>query len=610
MFTDPATIETERKEPPFSALDVQFGRLIAKYSDERSDNLVLAASLVSFFRARGHVCLRLDSFCKHPFLPESGMRIEGLSLKSWIAELHKSKVVGQPGEFRPLILDRRNRLYLHRYWKYEEDLAAALRDRLEGVSVNERALRAGLEKFFSGKDQSLNWQKIAAFAALTRKLTVISGGPGTGKTSTILKILALLLEQGEPLRIALAAPTGKAVSRLQETIKSAKQKLDCAPDIKAAIPEEALTIHRLLGVIPDSPFFRHDSKNRLAVDVLVIDEASMIDLALMTKLMSAVPASARVILLGDKDQLSSVEAGSVLADICGYARENRFSAKFHCDYERITGEKLSSRELGAAEGGLSDCIVQLQTNYRFGGDSAIYRASIAVRHGRFSQLETLFSEGTAELRWQPEVRFKEEFKEQIVAGFKACLSASDPATMLTRSNDSRVLAAVREGDMGVLELNRRIERLLRERGLIRQSSEWYDGRPIMITRNDYAVNLYNGDTGVVLRDADGNARAYFLNADNEVRSVLPSRLPQHETVFAMTIHKSQGSEFDHVMIVLPETDRPILTRELIYTGITRARKTVTVLAREHILRTALSREVERTSGLQDKLWSRSGNQAI
>lgn len=228
---------------------------------------------------------------------------------------------------------------------------------------------------------------------------------------------------------------------------------------------------------------------------------------------------------------------------------------------------------------------------------------MAVRTGNFEALEDLLAKQNVELQWQAELRFNDEFKQRIVNGFEKFLTASGSLETLTLLNHFRVLAAVREGDYGVVELNRRIERILRDRGLINYSTKHYQGRPVMVTRNDYSLNLFNGDTGVIRRDEESrDLRAMFLNADDTARSLLPLRLPEHETVFAMTIHKSQGSEFDHVLIVLPDNQHPILTRELIYTGISRARTTVTLVAQKHVLEMALSRRVERSSGLRDKLW--------
>ncbi|MBA4147349.1 MAG: exodeoxyribonuclease V subunit alpha [Verrucomicrobia bacterium] len=594
------SLEPEQHSP-FSPLDMHFAGLMEKFAGAKNERIHLAAALVSYFRGRGHICLDLSAFCKIPFLPDSSERVSCPPLKPWLVELRKSKVVGKPGDFCPLILDDHNRLYLHRYWKYEHDLAETIRRRIGHVPADETILANGLQRLFT-ETENPNWQKIAAFGALTRRFTVVSGGPGTGKTTAVLKILALLLEQGKTLRIALTAPTGKAASRLQDTIKTAKPKLDCTQEVKGAIPETASTIHRLLGVIPDSPFFRHNAKNQLPVDVVVIDEASMVDLALMTKLLAAIPESARVILLGDKDQLSSVEAGAVLGDICSSSSQSKFSETFCNDYARITSEKMPAQFCGA-KNPMNDCIVQLQKNYRFGDDSPIYRMSAAVRTGDFVGLKDLLATKSVELEWQPTARLNEGFKQLVIDGFEKFLTAGTPVEALQLLNHFRVLAAVRDSEFGVVELNRRIERILREQGLIKHSHPLYEGRPVMVTRNDYTLNLFNGDTGILRHDEEtGQSRAFFLTADNQLRKVLPARLPEHETVFAMTIHKSQGSEFDHVLIILPENESPMLTQELLYTGITRARKSVSLFASERVLRLAVSRRVERSSGLESQLW--------
>jgi exodeoxyribonuclease V alpha subunit len=254
-------------------------------------------------------------------------------LKVWCKRLRESKVVGAPGQYKPLILDEGSRLYLFRYWDYQEKLLDLIRRRVseDGQAVNATALKKGLERLFPGSHGGeIDWQKVAALTALMKRFCVISGGPGTGKTTTVAKILALLLEQGnsEKVRIALAAPTGKAAARLQETIKLAKEKLHCADTIKGAIPEEASTIHRLLGSIPGSPYFRHNGQDPLLVDVVVVDEASMVDMALMSKLVQALPSQSRLVLLGDKDQLASVEAGAVLGDICDTGQVHNFSNLF------------------------------------------------------------------------------------------------------------------------------------------------------------------------------------------------------------------------------------------------------------------------------------------
>lgn len=595
------TRSIEQEQTPFSPLDIHFAELMEKYCGGSNEPVRLAAALVSYFRGRGHTCVHLPTFCQAPFLPDTSVRIECPSLHAWTIHLRESPVVGTPGQFRPLILDASGRLYLQRYWRYESDLAHSIRQRLGTIPVDEGILRDGLARLFNS-DTRPDWQKVAAFTALTHPFTIISGGPGTGKTSTVLKILALLLEQRSSMRIVLTAPTGKAASRLQESIKAAKPNLNCPDEIKAAIPETASTIHRLLRMTPDLSRFRHNARNQLALDVIVIDEASMVDLALMTKLLAAVPASARVILLGDKDQLSSVEAGAVLGDICSAGTPETFSKTFCDAYARVTGESLPAGGSHAEGTPLDDCIVQLQKNYRFGDDSPIHRASLAIRSGDFDSLKALLSAGHADLEWYPSLRNGDAFHQRVLEGYRAFLESNTAGQALSCLNQFRVLAALRDSDFGVTELNRRIEKILMGHGLINPSETWYQGRPVMITRNDYTLNVFNGDTGVVRHDREtGQLRAFFQGTDQQVRSILPSRLPEHQTVYAMTIHKSQGSEFDHVVIVLPDYENPILTQELLYTALTRARKRVTIFASESALRLSVTRRVKRVSGLAEGL---------
>jgi exodeoxyribonuclease V alpha subunit len=404
-------------------------------------------------------------------------------------------------------------------------------------------------------------------------LTVITGGPGTGKTRTVTEILRQLLGQprGEQLRIALAAPTGKAAARLTEAIRPIRNDI------------EAMTIHRLLGYRPGSPYFRHDASNPLDVNVLIVDEASMIDLALMAKLVAAVPADARLVLLGDRDQLASVEAGSVLADICAAA------------------------DNAAPNGPLFGTVVALRRNYRFAESSGIFRVSTAINSGDADAAIAAFNEKVdQEAKWQPlpsSTKLASALRDHVVGGFRSYLETKDPEEALARLQQFRILCALRHGPFGAENLNALAEQILADARLLEPRATWYAGQPITITRNDYNLALFNGDSGIILPDleAGGELRAFFVSAQNRIRRFLPSRLPAHETGFAMTVHKSQGSEFETVLLVLPEKDAPLLTRELLYTGVTRARKRVEVWAVEETLRAAIGRRIQRTSGLQDAL---------
>ena len=505
-------------------------------------------------------------------------------------------------------------LYLYRYWNYEKRLAASLRARGSsgGATVDESLLKDSLRRLFPGDDpKETDWQKVAAYASVVKNFCVISGGPGTGKTFAVAKILALLLEQSKTrhLRIALAAPTGKAAARLKEAIQNAKEKLACPEEIKAAIPEEASTIHRLLRSIPGSPYFQHNEKNPLPADVVVVDEASMVDLALLSKLAAAVPTSARLILLGDKDQLASVEAGAVLGDICDTGHIHNFSTQFCRDLKTIAGEEVEASPDGRDELAMQDCIVQLKKSYRFGEDSGIGAASQAVNDGDSGlALGLLKSGGYKDIQWQelprPEA-LSRALRKDIIAGFSPYLKATEPEKAFDLFNRFRILCALREGPFGVYTLNLLAEQVLRKEGLIKQEGRWYFGRPLIITRNDYNLKLFNGDVGIILPDSESSRepRAYFPSEEGTIRKFPPLRLPEHETVYAVTVHKSQGSEFNNVLLLLPDAEAPVLTRELIYTGITRAREKVTVWAKEEVFRTAISRRIERTSGLRDALWT-------
>ena len=518
-------------ELQFSALDRQFGSFIERLHGRPAPQLREAAMLVSRRRAEGHICIPVQ-------------------------ELPASSTVGSGEAFTPLVLDR-GQLYLRRYWEYEQHLARVI---LARAASTTKPLR----------QRAADWQQVAAENAVARNFSVITGGPGTGKTHTVRMILRLLREQdgGAELKITLAAPTGKAAARLSDALRG-----------EAA--EEATTIHRLLGTIPDSPYFRHNAERPLTADVVIVDEASMVDLALMAKLIDAVPLTSRLILLGDRDQLASVEAGNVLSDICAAAE--------------------------AEQSPLHGAVVQLQKNYRFGATGGIYTLSHAVNAGDAdAAVAALQRVEDDEVQWRklpaaPDLA--DAIGTRIVAGFRSSLETPDPATALAHLQEFRVLCALRHGPFGVESLNSLAEEALAGAGLLHPRSGWYAGWPVMITRNDHNLGLFNGDSGIILPDpeAGGELRAFFISAEGKLRRFLPSRLPLHETAFALTVHKSQGSEFDRLLLLLPENDSPILTRELLYTGITRARRAVEIWSNEEILRAAIARRTERTSGLREAL---------
>jgi exodeoxyribonuclease V alpha subunit len=596
----------------FSELDIQFAKFISRLDGGENQQLALAAAMVSNRVQAGHICLNLaESAGTSISAGDSDSKIELPRLPEWLTALEASSVVGKPGEYKPLILDGKSRLYLYRYWNYEKILGDSIINRaaLECNNIDSNLLHDGLIRMFPDDgDSETDWQKVAAFIALTRSFCVISGAPGTGKTATVAKIIALLLEQDQSIRFALTAPTGKAAVRLQESIREIKQTLDCPEAIKNLITDSASTIHRLLKPVPDSPYFKFNRDNPLPADVVIVDEASMVDLALMAKLVAALKPRTRLILLGDKDQLSSVEAGAVLNDICGADRKYGFSSRFHELYHDITGETLRLAADDAFNSPMKDCIVRLHRNYRFGIRSGIWAASHSINTGDNREaLAILDSDKFSDIRRRPLPGLKNviaSLKDKIIEGYKAYLTASDPAEAIDLFGQFRILCAVREGPYGVVVVNKYIEQILRSARLIEPASPWYIGRPVMVTRNDYGLDLYNGDIGLVLSDpeSDNRPRVHFRGPDGALRKISPVRLPEHETVFAMTVHKSQGSEYDRIILILPERDSPVVTRELIYTGLTRAKKTAEIWCNENVLEAGLARNIRRSSGLADRLW--------
>lgn len=599
------------------SVDYQFARRMAALAGGEDPLLLLAAALVSHRVGEGDVCLDLASCAAYPVFGFEGPagRVIPPPADQWASALRRCPLVGRPGERAPLILDQGGRLYLGRYWHFEQVLAEALAGRagtwVPGVDLD--LLRRGLERLFPPSDGP-DWQRVAAAVAVLRPFCVISGGPGTGKTRTVTSILSLLLEQallqqGDAAapRIALAAPTGKAAARLTESIRQAKVGLPLDPGIAGVIPDEAQTLHRLLGFRPGRANPRHGPEDPLHLDLLVVDEASMVDLPLMARLLQALPPRARLILLGDKDQLASVEAGMVLGDICGRGAPVRYAPELCQALREVAGVDLTpATGPGPA---IADHIVVLQKSWRFRSDSGIGALARAVNRGDAGAAAAVLADlaqGDV-MREDPTPEALDRLvATELVPAHRAVLAAADPAAALAALRRVRVLCAVREGPLGVAAINRRIERALEQAGLIHRGGEVYAGRPVMVTVNDHAQRLYNGDLGLILPDAaaGGALRVFFETAEG-IRRVLPSRLPPHETVYAMTVHKSQGSEHDRVILVLPQAESRVLTRELLYTGITRARGSVTLVASPRRLEEAVARPVQRSTGLYEACWGGS-----
>ena len=503
--------------------------------------------------------------------------------------------------------------------------------------MDERKLKQTLSLLFDNKKQNTpDWQKIACALSLRSQFAIITGGPGTGKTTTVVKLLSVLqsLQQHDNkvprLRIRLAAPTGKAAARLSASIAAQVSGL---PD-SADIPREVSTLHRLLGPLRHSRFFKYNAANPLPADVVVVDEASMVDIELMAHLMDALPAHCRLILLGDKDQLASVEAGAVLGSLCASADDGNNRSDTADWITRVCEETIPETKINRYGRQLDQAITMLRYSHRFGAVPGIGDLAKAVNAGDVPS--HLFDGRYQELRWIKVQNSRDTAFENLICdadhgyGFYLTRVQQAPATdasaahwdlwaeqILSAHAGFQLLAAVRKSEMGVEELNIRIRALLIRRGLIEdasatttESADWYAGRPVMVTRNDYTLQLMNGDTGITLHypDPAGKGRTALRVAcrdtlnPGQIRWILPTRLQEVETVFAMTVHKSQGSEFTHTALVLPTHDSPILTRELVYTGITRASKQFTLIAGDtRVLQHAVQTRVFRAGGLEDAL---------
>lgn len=608
------------------ALDVQFARMVAG----EDPAMMLAAACLSAEAGRGHVCLRLSELQPDTlFEGRFPALARGLWLAAgepdeamWLAVLEQHPAISDGSQPTPLVLQQQ-RLYLQRMWQDEGQVAAffindksnpllAMDEQNNQLAVDEPRLRAVLDSLFGpAKTGEVNWQKVAAAVAVTRRISIISGGPGTGKTTTVARLLAALvqLQSDRRLRIQLAAPTGKAAARLTESLGQASQQLDLTEEERAQFPDEASTLHRLLGAQPNSQRMRYHQGNPLHLDVLVVDEASMVDLPMMARLIAALPEQARVVFLGDRDQLASVEAGAVLGDICRFA-EQGYSPARAAQLERLTGCQVEGVEL-EHPASVRDSLCLLRKSYRFDANSGIGILAAAVNAGDSPSARRILSRDLADVGSFP-LNETDDFKallEACVAGYRPYLEAvaanAQPANILKAFSHFQVLCALREGPFGLSGLNERIEQSLQRSGLIRRpvalGGRWYAGRPVMISRNDSALGLFNGDIGIALRNELGELRVYFQLPDGQIKSVQPSRLPVHDTAYAMTVHKSQGSEFDHTLLVLPNHFLPVLTRELVYTAITRAKRQLSLYSSEKVLGLAIRTPTQRRSGLVERL---------
>ena len=606
-------------------LDVQLAQLLARWDADYS--IQLAVAMTSQELGRGHVCFDLTTWPErleqwHSQLVDRPLIDKQLADNSFewptttVAALMEKlqhsplvRLVSDPSVVeeqagQPLTLFA-GRLYLSRYFRFEQQVACWLQQASLPIatSADIPELAQQLRQLFTPQPE-VDWQAVAVATACDGRFTLISGGPGTGKTTTVTKLLALLVAQSEqPLLIRLAAPTGKAAARLTESI--AKAKTDLAGQVNASwlagIPTQASTLHRLLGVIPSLPEFRHNGQNPLPLDVLVVDEASMIDLPMMARLLAALPPQARLILLGDKDQLASVEAGAVLGDICQFVAQGVSSQQAQ-QLQQRTGYELQNYVQPAGHP-LRDRLCLLRKSYRFAADSGIGKLAEAVNNGDVKAAHAVWAQDYRDIRLHSDEQRLEMAISVAAKGYHAYLAKlAEPITsenaidLLKAFNQIRLLCALHDGPWGINGMNQAIGQRLQAQGKLQMSGEWFAGRPVMIIENDYGLGLYNGDIGIAASDGE-RLRVWFVLPDGKAHGFLPSRLPAHDTAWAMTVHKSQGSEFTHTLLLLPPEVNPLLTRELLYTGITRAREQLDLFATPEVLALMVRKQTERYSGL-------------
>ncbi|KGD61457.1 exodeoxyribonuclease V subunit alpha [Alcanivorax jadensis T9] len=616
-------------------LDVAIARFLNQQCPQASYEVLLLAAFTSNQQASGHLCLDLKNRQLATQLwgtsppPELVTLLPGKP-DDWLHDLRQSPLVSQDGN-TPLVLDG-SRLYLRRNWAREVSVAEAIDQRLATVSpLPVKRLRDALTRLFPSADDQTDWQQVACALASRSGIGIITGGPGTGKTTTVVRLLGLLqslsMASNQRLRIRLAAPTGKAAARLTESIGEQVQQLDVVTAVRDAIPTEVTTLHRLLGTRPDSRHFRHHADNPLHADLVVVDEASMIDMDMMARLLEALSPHTRLILLGDKDQLASVEAGAVMGDLCRHAHQGRYKQSTIDFVQDTCGADISNyQETEQAPGNaLAQQTAMLRTNWRSKDSPGIGELARAVNEENLPQVRKAFQQYNDSLHRHPLRSDGQQLETQLLngsGGLRALFNAvATPPTqrqdfdgwaagLLKQLTHQQLLSGLRSGPFGVEQLNQRITRHLQQQDLAPER-EWYPGRPVMMTRNDYQLGLMNGDVGLTLPLLEQRndkpellLRVAFQLPDGRIKWVLPSRLDGVETVYAMTVHKSQGSEFRHTLLVLPDAPHPLLTRELIYTAVTRARDRFTLLefGKPAVLDSAVKKRTWRASGLAERLF--------
>jgi exodeoxyribonuclease V alpha subunit len=569
------------------------------------------AYLVSKRLHEGHICIENDEVNQtNNEIPNdlSQFAANPIDYKQWVSS--------SLDPIRPFVVHK-NQMYLHRYFNYETKILKSLGRILKSeanVLQNRMNELASIKSFLNPllADYSLSnlpvleqtdWQFVGAIQGFLNNLTIITGGPGTGKTTTVAKILAILYHINPNCSVALAAPTGKAAVRMAESLKNTN--LNVGDKIREKfnnlLPS---TIHRLLQSIPNSIYFKHNADNPLPYDVVIVDEASMIDVAIFSKLLDAIANGTRFILLGDKNQLASVEAGSLLGDFCkSLGTINQFDsniASFINQFVIDDTRKIGNSNISEANHPLSGHVIELMMSHRFRSDSGIGQLSKAIINNDQSVLK-IWINAPKQPPVQLDLNGSGSLFEDFVYGFEAYIKEPDIAKALKKLNSLRVLCAIRESDFGLNTINKKIEKILQQKKLINTSDDFYENRPIIVTKNFAELNLFNGDVGIIRTDENGIKKVWFENPDLSIRGVLPAYIANMETVFAMTIHKSQGSEYNKILVVFPNNiDNKLLTRELLYTAVTRAKDELIVQATEEIVLKTASESVRRASGIMHR----------
>lgn len=581
-----STLEVSRLDEAFADLVVRMAAVQAGTTEALLAREVLAntALLVSAERGMGNSCVDLAAHAGR-IITLGSRTVQFPALDDWGDVLRASGVCARVPHTQdanvPLFVLEGTRLYLLRYHRAEVRLAEAIVHRAQQATpVEALPDTPRFHALFPAVDGVVDWQARAAATALASPLVFVTGGPGTGKTTVAARLLALLLHRDPTLTFALAAPTGRAAARLSEAIGAAALR-DALHELAPSLPGvSGKTLHRLLGYHTATQRFRHHAQRPLAEDVVIVDEASMIDVLMMDALFAALKPSARLIVLGDPDQLASVDTGFVLGDVT-----------------RAAHDAVKSSAIRRS-------VVRLAYSWRFGQQVGIGLLAEATRVGESQQaMRALQDTALTDVAWQLPHRSAQELLAPVEPHVQAFLATDTPVAALAALARFRVLCALRDGPGGVTGLNALTEGWLQRQG--RAVMGWYDHRPVLVTANDAATQLYNGDVGVTLA-IDGVPMVHFPASDGGVRSFMPSQLPAHETAWAMTVHKSQGSEFDHVLVVLPEADSRVLTRELLYTAVTRARRSVTISGSDRMIEAAIHRSVVRGSGLTDRLLAQAG----